>query len=225
MPEADFIGLDLTSSQRKPSACVGLDKELGLIFMGFLSSNVDIIAMVESHSPGFIAIDAPLTLPQGLCCLEESCSCKSEKGRECERELARLGIPCYFTTKHSIIREMVYRGIRIRNKLESRGYKVIEIYPYATKIRLWGKPIPSKLKPAGLNFLQLHLTELMPCLSPYINDFNHDLCDAAVAAYTAYLHYLNRTEQVGNPKEGVIFIPEGILCLTPRSFEDKIAKG
>ena len=214
MPQAEFIGIDLSSSPNKPTTCIGLNEGLSLIFIGFLGSDVDIISAVASHPSRLIAIDAPLNLPQGLCCLEESCNCRperAERGRGCERELARLGIPCYFTTKRSIIRRMVYRGIRIKGELESRGFEVMEVYPYASKVRLWGKPIPSKLKPAGLNFLRKHLASLLPPLAPYIAHFNHDLCDACIAAYTAYLHCLGKTEYVGDPREGVICIPMATL--------------
>jgi len=214
MTQSDFIGIDLTSSAKKSSACIGLDKNLSLAFIGFLSSDSDIVALVSNQSSCVTAIDAPLTLPQGLCCLEESCSCQpiwSGKGRECERELARQGMPCYFTTKKSIIKIMVYRAIKLTKELEDRGYDVIEVYPYASKVRLWGRDFPPKLKPDGLAFLQTHLASLMPCLAPYIVYFNHDLCDAAIAAYTAYLHYLDKTEQIGNLEEGSIYIPKGAL--------------
>ena len=157
-----------------------------------------------------VAIDAPLSLPQGLCCLEESCSCQPQagvKGRSCERELARLGIPCYFTTKKSIIKAMVYRGIRLKAELESMRYEVIEVYPYASKVRLWGKPIPPKQKPVGLLFLKQHISHLLPNIAAYVNDFTHDMCDAAIAAYTAYLHYQGKTELCGESEEGAICLP------------------
>jgi len=209
--ESKFVGIDLTSSPRKPSACIGLDKGANLVFTSFLSTNSDIVALVSSQSSScLVAIDAPLTLPLGLCCLEESCSCQPvspRKGRECEVDLARLGIPSYFTTKRSIIKPMVYRGIKIREALERRGYLVMEVYPYASKVGLWGKPIPPKTRPDGLAFLRGHLASLIPSLSPYIADFNHDLCDAAIAAYTAFLHHSGGTRQVGNPEEGAIYIP------------------
>jgi predicted nuclease with RNAse H fold len=208
--QSDFIGVDLTSSPEKASACVGLDHNLNLAFAGFLHSDTDLVALVLSQGPGVTAIDAPLTLPNGLCCLEESCPCQpvQGKGRECERQLAMLGIPCYFTTKRSIIKRMVYRGIELRKRLECRGCQVIEVYPYATKVRLWGKPFPSKLRSGGLALSRTKLADLMPSLTPYAADFNHDLCDAALAAYTAYLHHQNATEQVGSLEEGAIYIPE-----------------
>ena len=210
MTQSDFIGIDLTSSPEKASACIGLDQNLNLAFAGFLHSDTDLVALVINQAPGVTAIDAPLTLPKGLCCLEESCPCRPVQGngRECERQLAKLGIPCYFTTKRSIIKRMVYRGIELRKRLEGRGYQVIEVYPYASKVRLWGKPVPSKLRSGGLALSRTRLANLLPTLAPYTANFNHDLCDAALAAYTAYLYHQNATEQIGSLEEGAIYIPE-----------------
>ena len=210
MSQTVFVGLDLTSSDARPTACVGLDERLDLAFAGFVSRDADLLALVTAEGPRCTAIDAPLTLPRGLCCLEEGCNCcaGSGTGRECERELARLGIPCYFTTKRSIIKGMVYRGVKMRAELERRGCCVIEVYPYASKVCLWGRPIPPKSKPEGLAFLHDGLARLMPGLRPYVSDFNHDLCDAAIAAYTAYLYHQGRTRRIGNAEEGTIEIPD-----------------
>ncbi len=204
------MGIDLTSAEAKPSACLGLDRELKLIYSGFLHRDSDMVKVVSRHGFELVAIDAPLSLPKGLCCLEESCSCQPTaevKGRSCERELARLGIPCYFTTKKSIIKAMVYRGIRLRTELEAIGYKIIEVYPYASKVCLFGEGLPTKSKPAGLAFLKQHISRLLPTLAPYVDEFNHDLCDAAIAAYTAFLHSQGKTELYGEAEEGAICLP------------------
>ena len=205
-----FLGIDLTSTGAKPSACLGLDRELHLTYSGFLYRDSDILEVVNRHGFELVAIDAPLSLPDGLCCLEESCSCQARagfRGRSCERELAKLGIACYFTTKNSIIKAMVYRGISLKTKLEAIGYEVMEVYPYATKVRLFGKPIPSKLKPDGLRFLKQHIGCLLPNIVSYVDGFNHDLCDAAIAAYTAFLHIQGRTELCGDTEEGAVCLP------------------
>ena len=210
MSRADFIGIDLTTSEAKGSACLGIDRDLNLTFAGFLGADADLVALVVGEGPCLVAIDAPLTLPSGLCCLEEGCACQPEgaKGRECERQLARQGISCYFTTKRSIIKGMTYRGIRLRGLLEERGCQVIEVYPYASKVCLWGKDIPPKSKAVGRAFLREKVASLIPSVAAYVAGFNHDLCDAAVAAYTAYLHHSNKTEPVGSLEEGVIWLPQ-----------------
>ena len=204
------MGIDLTSAETRPSACLGLDRGLHLIYSGFLYRDSDILRIASEYSFKLVAIDAPLSLPQGLCCLEEGCPCQPKaqvKGRSCERELARQGIPCYFTTKKSIIKSMVYRGIRLKTELEAGGFEVIEVYPYASKVRLWGKDIPQKTTPIGLAFLKQHISLLLPGITPYIDGFNHDLCDAAIAAYTAFLYCQGKTELCGKTEEGVICLP------------------
>lgn len=206
--KAEFVGIDLTSSSKKPSAYAALDAALGVIGLGFLGADSEVINAIDKIEPLIVAIDAPLSLPKGLCCLEETCPCREvlpSKGRACERELARLGIPCFFTTKKSIIKEMVYRAIALKQRLSR--YNVIEIYPYASKVRLFGKPIPSKLKPAGIEVLRALVTDLVPDLIPKAAGLNHDLCDAVIAAYSAYLYYQGMAEPVGDPGEGQIFIP------------------
>ena len=165
---------------------------------------------MDSHNFKSVAIDAPLSLPKGLCCLEEGCSCQPRagvKGRGCERELARQGIPCYFTTKKSIIKAMVYRGIRLKIELESMGYNVLEVYPYASKVRLLGRNIPKKTTLAGLAFLKQHISRLLPHIVTYLDGFNHDMCDAAMAAYTAFLYSRGKAELYGEAAEGAICLP------------------
>lgn len=212
-----FVGIDLTSSCNKPSAYAALDANLGITWLGLVSADPEIVAIVDKIQPAIVAIDAPLSLPKGLCCLEQDCSCGQAlplAGRACERELARLGIPCFFTSKRSIIKAMVYRAIALRGELCARGYEVIEIYPYASKVRLFGKSIPSKLKPAGLAALRTLVTGLMPSLAAQAADLSHDLCDALIAAYTAYLYARGMAEPVGDAEEGLIFIPSPPLTQT-----------
>jgi len=210
MARSLFIGIDLTSSPKRPTACVGLDDKLHLIFDDLISGDADILDSIASYRPRIVALDAPLGLPKGLCCLEESCSCQPlapAKGRACERELSRRGIPSYYTTKRSIIKNMVYRAISLKREIDARGCEVIEVYPYATKVALFGRSIPSKSKPSGISFLRQRLAQLMPQLTAYLPRFNHDLCDALIAAYNAYLYARGEAEAVGDWEEGAICVP------------------
>jgi predicted nuclease with RNAse H fold len=209
-----FFGIDLTSTEAKPSACLGLDGKSQPVYFGFLTANRDIVALLNFYSPQIIAIDAPLSLPLGLCCLEESCSCKPKfprKNRQCDQELRQQGIPCYPTSKKTFIKDLIYRGIELKTSIGrevKQAGQVIEVYPFASKVRLFGKTIPRKTTKQGMSFLRDKLEEILPSLRPYLDMLDHDLCDAAVAAYTALLYHQNRVEALGNSEEGLIFIPD-----------------
>ncbi len=209
-----FFGIDLTSTEAKPSACLGLDSRSQLVYLGFLARNTDIISLVGFYSPRIIAIDAPLSLPQGLCCLEESCSCRPKfprKNRRSDQELRRQGIPCYPTTKKTFIKALIYRGIELKTNLghvPKQTSQVIEVCPFATKVRLFGATMPQKTTKQGMRFLRDRLGKILPSLKPYLGLMNHDLCDAAVAAYTALLYHQNRAAALGDCEEGLIFIPD-----------------
>lgn len=205
-----LVGIDLTSSEDKGSACAFLHDDASLLRLTSLKSDDDILGATRELCPSIVAIDAPLGFPKGMCCLEESCPCRSGwpfKGRAVEQELARRGIPLYFTTKRSIIKKMVYRGIRLASELSAQGHEVLEVYPYASKVALFGKPIPRKTTAEGLEFLREKLSKLVPGLSGWRDRLDHDLCDALIAGYTAYLHKLGRTESVGVGEEVRIVMP------------------
>ncbi len=205
-----FFGIDLTSSPGIASACICLDGGLNAVYQGWEGSDEAIIAAVTASPAQIVAIDAPLCLPEGLCCLEQSCGCRPSsrlKGRWCERELARLGMPCYFTTKKSIIKEMVYRGLGLKRRLERAGLEVIEVYPYASKVRLFGRPPAAKSTRSGIEWLRDNLKRLFSDASG-VDTWDHDMCDAAIAACTAFLYYHGATEKIGRAEDGFIYIPD-----------------
>jgi predicted nuclease with RNAse H fold len=172
------------------------------------------VALLNFYSPQVSAIDAPLSLPIGLCCLEESCPCQPKfprKNRQCDQELRRQGIPCYPTSKKTFIKDLIYRGIELKTTIGrevKQAGQVIEVYPFASKVRLFGKTVPRKTTKQGMDFLREKLGEIIPSLKPYSDILDHDLCDAAVAAYTALLYHQNGAEALGDSEEGLIFIPD-----------------
>jgi predicted nuclease with RNAse H fold len=190
-----------------------LDSKSQLVYFGFLTENRDLVALANFYSPRVIAIDAPLSLPLGLCCLEESCSCQPRfprKNRLCDQRLRQQGIPCYPTSKKTFIKDLIYRGIELRNSIYREAKQVgqvIEIYPFASKVRLFGKTTPRKTTKKGMIFFRDKLREILPYLGPYLDMFDHDLCDAAVAAYTALLYHQDRVEALGNSEEGLVLVP------------------
>jgi predicted nuclease with RNAse H fold len=167
-----FFGIDLTSTEAKPSACLGLDGKSQLVYLGFLTENRDIVALLNFYSPQVIAIDAPLSLPLGLCCLGESCSCKPEfsrKNRQRDQELRQQGIPCYPTSKKTFIKELIYRGIELKTSIGrevKQAGQVVEVYPFASKVRLFGKTMPRKTTKQGIGFFRDKLWKFYLVLSP-----------------------------------------------------------
>jgi len=154
-----FFGIDLTSRKTKPSACVCLDGDLNIWYSDLLGGDTEILNAVAIYHPQIIAIDSPLSFPAGMCCLNEDCSCRAISplsGRSCERALAGIGIGCFFTTKKSIIRDMAVRGIYLKRKLMNNDYEVIEVYPYASKMRIFGK-LKSKKNSEGILQLRQNL--------------------------------------------------------------------
>ena len=205
------LGIDLTASPKKSSAYAVLNDRGEFCSMGSFRTFDELLEAMDGQKPSLIAIDAPLTLPLGLDCLEESCPCSAvmnPKGRLAEVALAHMGIGLFFTTKRSIIKSLVYRGMEFYRDLTGRGHQVIEIYPYATKVVLFGSKIPRKSSPEGIAFLRGKLSGLIPGLDPLIDNLNHDDCDALLAAYTGYCHLKDESDSLGNPEEGCMVIPK-----------------
>jgi predicted nuclease with RNAse H fold len=192
-----------------------LDDQGRLHDLGLVREDDDILALASRWRPRYLAIDAPLSLPEGMCCLEQSCPCApaSPDGlKAAERALLKEGIGLFRTTKRSIIKAMVYRAIGLRRALEEQGYAVMEVYPYASKVRLFGRPISKKTTKAGRQWLRRRLESLVPGLREHGRPLSHDELDAIVAAYTAYLRGQGQAEAVGDPKEGVIYLPKTVAA-------------
>ena len=205
------LGIDLTSSSKRPSAYALVNSGAELAELGRFKTTEEIVDFVKRVEPELIAIDAPLTLPLGLDCLEEDHDCIQKldlKGRTAEQELAAMHIGCFFTTKRSIIKTMIYRAVELYKDLSTQGFNVVEVYPYATKVLLLGANIPPKNSVRGLQFLKEHTGKLISGLEQYEAGLDHNACDALLAAYTGSLHLDDRTDLLGLPEEGHIVVPK-----------------
>ena len=207
-----ILGVDLRASPKHPSTVVALDCDSNVTFTDQFASDEEFVEMVQDHQPQLIAIGAPLGLPAGLCCLETTCSCQfavpQRKGRQSELELSRMGISCFFTNKGSIIRKLIYRGISLSQQLTGLGLKVIESYPPATKVILFGDKVPPKSSAASVAFLQERLSPLVHGLDQHIEDLDRNSCDAVLNAYTGFLHAHNATDTLGASEEGTLVLPK-----------------
>ncbi|HEY3116928.1 MAG TPA: DUF429 domain-containing protein [Chloroflexota bacterium] len=204
-----FIGIDLTAGKR-PSDVAGLTQSGRAKFLTS-TTNAEIVRSVHALGGQIVAVDSPMGFPVGLCCLEETCECApldGLTGRSAERELAQLGISCFWTTKRTIIKAMIYRAIELKAALEASGCIVLEVYPYAVKRLLLGKPLPKKSTELGLARVVAGAREHLPGFrQPAGWQPTHDQLDALFCAITAQLHAAGQTQSLGDPSEVPIIIP------------------
>lgn len=207
-----ILGVDLRASSKHPSTAVALDRQSSIVFMTPFRHDDELVEIAQAHQPEMITIGAPLGLPTGIRCLETSCSCCNgtprRKGRLLELELSRMGISCFFTNKGSIIRSLVYRGIALSNRLREAGFEVLETYPHATKVILFGDKVPPKNSAASVVFIKSRLTPLIDGLTPHLDHLDRNGCDAVLNAYTGLLHAQDATDVLGAPEEGTLVLPK-----------------
>jgi predicted nuclease with RNAse H fold len=165
----------------------------------------EIVALVRSWGTStVVAINAPLGLPNGRCCLDDACRCRYDPGtrsRAVERQLARERVPTLAT---ALIKVLARRGILLAARLRQQGFAVIEAYPYAT-LRLLGLPTRGKRNKAGRASIMAALSPLVPGLN-HPDATEHEV-DAVVCAMTADLWLRRRCREIGDPAEGQMVVP------------------
>ena len=199
------LGVDLAGVEYRETG-IALLRGDRLELLTKAGTDAEILELAAQVGPrGTIAINAPLTLPNGRCCLDDDCRCRHDPGtrsREVERALGRLKVPTLAT---ALIKVLARRGIRLAATLRGLGWEPLEVYPYAT-LRLLGLPTAGKRMPLGRLRIQRALQDLVPGLD-HPEASEHQL-DAVVCAYTAHLWRRGLTRTVGNPAEGLMIIPD-----------------
>lgn len=210
---AGYLGIDLTGTPARATTCAYLSPDLATVELADLHTDAELWGIALHYRPDVIAIDSPIGLPGGWRCLDDPCGCgqcaepAADLRRRCEVELRQRGIACYWTTRRSIIRGMIYRAMALVPQLASTGARVIEVYPFGAKVRVWGRPLPRKSTPEGLAWYDSRARVLLPGIAGYPRLLVHDEVDALLAAYTAVLHVRGETEVLGVPEEGQIVLP------------------
>jgi uncharacterized protein len=217
-----------------PSVCIGIDlagvphRETGVAVLrdGRLERLVaagddeEILALVAgTKGVATVAINAPLTLPRGRCCLDDDCPCRHDPGtrsREVERELLRMKVPVLAT---ALIKVLARRGYRVAAALRAAGHEPLEVYPFAT-LRLLDLPTAGKRTQLGRRRIHHALQPLVPGLD-HPDASEHQL-DAVVCALTARLWQQGRTRTVGVADEGLMVIPE-VAAITGAAGEARPA--
>jgi len=189
------VGLDLAGVKSRPSGvCVLRDMkaETSLVY-----SDDEVLKSIEVSEPEIVAIDAPLSLPAGRESIEQRTKVHL---RECDKELLRRGIK-FFPVTLGPMRKLTSRGISLKRTLETKRFKVIEVYPGGAQDIL---EIPRKQR--GLNRLRAGLKKVgVRGLNSRMSD--HEL-DAVTCALVGKLHLEGKSVTYGTPDQAIV-MPQG----------------
>jgi predicted nuclease with RNAse H fold len=188
------VGLDLAGAPGRPTGfCLlrGLRAETRDLF-----ADEEILAAVAGARPDLVAIDAPLHLPPGRSSIHER---NDSHYRPCDVELRRRRIP-FFPITLGPMRTLTERGMRLRDELDRRGFRTVEMYPGGAQ-DVWRIPRAGRdRKGLRRGLLKLGLRGLSPGSS------NHEL-DAATGALVGRLFLQGRAEILGDFETGAIILP------------------
>ena len=200
------LGLDPSGSERKRSGLAVIDESLKAESR-VVKTDSEIIQAIHETNPDVVAIDSPLALPKGRCCADPSCACAVHGiVRSADRAVSRMGYRPFWTLLPSMV-NLTLRSIRLRETLESSGFKVIEVYPGAAQDRLG---LPRKQR--GEDALLEGLYGLGIRFPDPDRKRVHDELDAVTAAYVGLCWLKDEYEAAGPPDEIQIILP-----LTPDS--------
>ena len=202
-----IVGIDLAGSSRRPTGVCILRGMRAYTRIAY--GDEEILRSVDQAQPDLVPIDAPLSLPSGRKTIHD---CSGEHLRECDRELQRRSIR-FFPITLGPMRMLTERGLALRAKLETMGYRVVECYPGAAQ-DIWSIPrqhrdlkgLLSGLKKLGVRGLTRGMTG--------------DELDAVTAALVGRWFLLGRGEVLGG--EGGIIIPESKLFADQGSSSSRI---
>jgi hypothetical protein len=195
------LGLDLAGSENQKTGVCIAEKKVKDVFT--VKKDEEIIKIVkEIEDLEVVAIDAPLSLPNGRKSIDEK---NSAHFRECDIELMRMKIK-FFPITLGPMRMLTKRGIELKRKIESlKNIRVIEVFPGALYDIF---KIPRKERNKIFEFfVKVGFIDGRP-----ERDLSQDEVDSIACAFTAKLFLENKTRELGNPSEGTLIIPEPSLC-------------
>ena len=193
-----FVGLDLAGSEKRPS---------GICLLGGNRADVSVLYTDEEILRAIgdrvqaVAIDAPLSLPKGRCCLRDECACSGKAHfRVCDLELRRMKIK-FFPITLGPMRKLTVRGMSLKDQLEAKGLRVFETYPGAAQ-DIWAIPRQKDLSglKQGLRRFKLRGNWSRP-------DVTKDELDALTCAIVAREEFRGNAMVIGDPEEGVMILP------------------
>ena len=191
------------------------------------------MAWIERHAPAVVAVDAPQDFkrpgrrPAGPRSSVGATAPQAPSSRTCDRELlARRIRPYAVPSKEAVaagesrLPERMRAGFDYFRRLRRAGFEIpdnavmpgmlggppaaIEVYPYGAFAALLGGLPPNKTSRAGQ---RLRVVTLRRAGLEWDEYFDHDSLDALAAALTAWRFQQGRATPLGDPREGLIWLP------------------
>ncbi|MCI4372390.1 MAG: DUF429 domain-containing protein [Thermoplasmata archaeon] len=197
------VGLDLAGSPHRTTGFCYLGRGPN-VRVAPLHTDEEILEATRSARPDVVSIDAPLSLPHGRRTIEDR---SGPHLRSADRELIRLGIR-FFPITLGPMRMLTTRGLRLKDELESDGYRTIESYPGAAQ-DLLGIP----RKQAGTEPLRRGLLRLGLKGDLARKDLTHDELDGVTCALVGRAYLRGDFLAIGDPTEGLMILPSRVACL------------
>ncbi len=191
------------------------------------------MAWIERHAPAVVAIDAPQDFKRsgrralGSRAPAGATAPAAPSSRACDRELLARHISLYpVPSKEAVaagdarLPDWMRAGFDYFRRLRRAGFEipdnavmpgmlggppaVIEVYPYGAFAALLGGLPPNKATRAGQ---RVRVVTLRRAGIEWDEYFDHDSLDALAAALTALRFQQGRATPLGDPREGLIWLP------------------
>jgi uncharacterized protein len=196
------VGLDLAGSPRRTTGFCLLGRGSNVRTRA-LGADHEVVRATLDARPGVVAIDAPLSLPQGRETIDDRAG---PHLRAADRELQRLGVR-FFPITLGPMRMLTERGLRLKSVFARAGVKSIECYPGAAQ-DLWGIP----RKQAGPERLRRGLLRLGLTGDIARPDLTHDELDGITCALVGRDYLRGDFLAIGRPDEGLMILPSREAC-------------
>jgi predicted nuclease with RNAse H fold len=181
------VGVDLAGSEQRPTGWALLRGPAAEVRT--LRTDAEIVAATLGAGARVVSIDSPLSVPaEGII-------------RESERQLMALRIGVYPCLLPSM-RALTERGMRLKERFEAEGLRVIEGFPGAAQdvLGIARKKTSVAGLRAGLEGLGLALPD---------GRLTHHELDAMTAALIGQCYLAGRYHAIGAPGEAPVIVPVG----------------
>jgi len=188
---------------------------------------VAMMAWIARHGPAVVAVDAPQSFKRFPRRRAPVTTASTTSSRVCDRELLARRISLYpvpsraaVASGESRLPDWMGAGFDYFRRLRLAGFEIpdeavmpgmlgrpaaaIEVYPYGAFATLLGGLPPKKTTRAGQRIRVLTLRRAGLDWDEY---FDHDSLDALAAALTAWRFVEGRATPLGDPREGLIWLP------------------